>query len=59
MFTSNVKNLPFKTVMGIIACYPLYHDEIDDDTTVLVISHGNINTFNPVHVKNFIQSIRF
>ncbi len=58
-FEANVKNIPFKKVVGIIACYSTKNAKAKNPSSKLVLSVVDYKAYNPLIVKNFIQALKF
>lgn len=58
-FQANVKNVPFKNVIGIIACYSTINDKKEIPSTKLVVTMTDTKAYNPIITRNFIQALKF
>lgn len=58
-YQAKVKNLPFKNVMGVIACYSTKNPKNKKDSTKLVLYMVDVKAFNPAIVRDFVQAIEF
>ena len=54
VFQADVKNIPFKEVVGVLAVY-----NNNDSKTRIIVSLVDKKAYNPVIVKDFVSSLRF
>ena len=58
-FASKVKNMPFKNVIGVVACYSTKNEKSQIPSSKVVVTMTNANSFNYAIPRDFVQSIRF
>ena len=58
-FTAKVKNVPFKNVVGVVACYSTTNSKAKAPSTKLIVTMTDKKAFNPVIPQSFIQAIKF
>ena len=58
-FTAKVKNVPFKNVIGVVACYSTTNAKAKAPSSKLIVTMTDKKAFNPVIPQSFIQAIKF
>ena len=58
-FASKVKNMPFKNVIGVVACYSTKNEKSQIPSSKVVVTMTNAKSFNYAIPRDFVQSIRF
>ncbi len=58
-FEANVKNIPFKKVVGIVACYSTKNEKAKVPSTKLVLTIVDYKAYNPMILKGFISALKF
>lgn len=58
-FTSNIKNIPFKTVNGVIAIYSTQNKKAKKPSSKLIITMVDKKAYNPAIIKGFISALKF
>ena len=58
-FSANVKNVPFKDVIGIVGAYSSINVKTQKVSTKLVVTMTDTKAFNPVIPRDFVQAIKF
>ena len=58
-FSSKVKNVPFKNVAGVVACYSSENIKSKTTSTKLIVTMTNAKAFNPAISRDFIQALGF
>ncbi len=58
-FGAKVKNVPFKNVIGVIACYNTINKNAKNPSSKLILTIVDSKAFNPVIISGFVQALRF
>lgn len=58
-FSASVKNVPFKEVIGIIACYSTKNEKSEAASSKLILTMTDAKAYNPVIFKNFVSALKF
>lgn len=58
-FSAKVKNVPFKNVVGIIACYSTTNAKAKKPSTKLILTVVDTKAYNPSIVSGFINALKF
>lgn len=58
-FNAKVKNIPFKNVSGVIACYSTTNEKAKEPSTKLIVTMTDLKAYNPTIVQGFVSAIRF
>ena len=58
-FSAKVKNVPFKNVIGIIACYSTTNEKAKTPSSKLIVTVVDSKAFNPAIVSGFINALKF
>ncbi len=58
VFSANVKNIPFKTVIGVIGAYST-QDKNEKQSTKLILTVVDKKAYNPAIQKGFISALKF
>lgn len=58
-FEANVKNIPFKSVSGIIGAYSTINQKAEKPSSKIIYTMTDLKAYNPLICRNFIQNIKF
>lgn len=58
-FSAKVKNVPFKNVSGVVACYSTKNAKSQKVSTKLIVTMVDSKAFNPVICSGFINALKF
>lgn len=58
-FSAKVKNIPFKNVIGVVACYSSENEKAKTPSTKLIVTMVDTKAYNPIIHTNFITALRF
>ena len=58
-FSAKVKNIPFKNVIGVVACYSSENEKAKTPSTKLIVTMVDTKAYNPTIHTNFISALRF
>ena len=58
-FSAKVKNVPFKNVVGIIACYSTTNEKAKEPSSKLIVTIVDKKAFNPTIAQGFINALKF
>ena len=58
-FSSKVKNMPFKNVVGVIACYSTKNEKSEILSSKVIVTMTNAKAFNYAILRDFVQSLGF
>ena len=59
VFSANVKNIPFKSVIGTIGAYSIKNQKTNKDETKLIFTITDKKAYNPAIAKGFVSAIKF
>lgn len=58
-FNAKVKNVPFKNVVGILACYSTTNEKAHHASSKLILTIVDKKAYNPTIPSGFIQALKF
>ncbi len=58
-FSAKVKNVPFKNVVGIIACYSTKNEKAKEPSSKLIVTIVDKKAFNPTILQGFVGALKF
>jgi hypothetical protein len=59
VFKANVKNIPFKNVVGTIAVYSTQNEKAKNPSTKLILTITDKKAYNPSIIKDFVSALIF
>ena len=59
VYKANVKNVPFKTVIGVVAIYSTQNKKAKHPSSKLIFTMTDKKAYNPAISKGFISAIKF
>ena len=58
-FKAKVKNIPFKSVVGVVAAYSTTNKKAKKPSTKLIVTIVDTKAFNPTIVSGFVKALKF